>query len=94
MFFIWEVLVSYTGNKTQYMCLCFYMGGMSKLRSVMVPFGNNPSFCENIPGTCAFDCDCSDKGCQVVTLALLGATGEARGLCELYITSMNVVTFQ
>ena len=31
-------------------------------RSVMVPCGNNPSFCENVPGTCAFNCDCSAKG--------------------------------
>ena len=61
-------------------------------RSVMVPYGNNPSFCENIPGTCAFDCDCSDKGCQLVTLALLSVLNKPRGLCELYITSTNAVT--
>ena len=61
-------------------------------RSVMVPYGNNPSFCENIPGTCAFDCDCSDKGCHVVTLALLSAPNKLRRLFELYITSKNVVT--
>ena len=61
-------------------------------RSIMVPYGNNPSFCENIPGTCAFDCDCDDKGCQLITLALLSAPNKPRGLCELYIASNNVVT--
>ena len=61
-------------------------------RSVMVPYGNNPSFCENIPGTCAFDCECSDKGCQFVTLALLNDPRKPRRLCEVYLTSKNVVT--
>ena len=61
-------------------------------RSVMVPYGNNPSFCENIPGTCAFDCDCSDKGCRLVTLTLLNDPRKPRRLCEVYITSKNVAT--
>ncbi|KAI0232410.1 hypothetical protein LSAT2_017233 [Lamellibrachia satsuma] len=55
-------------------------------KSAMLPYGNNPSFCDHVPGTCVFDCDCSAMPCQLVSLFILSAPSGPRQLCEIYIT--------
>ncbi|KAI0215189.1 hypothetical protein LSAT2_032775 [Lamellibrachia satsuma] len=55
-------------------------------QSTMLPYGNNPSFCDNSPGGCVFECDCSAVPCQYVHLAILSAPTHSRKLCEIFIT--------
>ena len=40
-------------------------------QSAMIPYHNNPSFCDKVPGKCAFECDCSDTKCRRLVLAML-----------------------
>ena len=42
-------------------------------QSAMLPYHNNPSFCDNVPGECVFECDCSAMPCQRVFLIILSA---------------------
>ena len=55
-------------------------------QSAMLPYHNNPSFCDNEPGECVFECDCSAMPCQRVFLAILSAPTGPRKLCEIFIT--------
>ena len=53
--------------------------------SVMLPYHNNPDFCDNEPGKCVFKCDCSDTKCHRLVLIILSAPTVPRGLCEIFI---------
>ncbi|KAI0238661.1 hypothetical protein LSAT2_009031 [Lamellibrachia satsuma] len=55
-------------------------------QSAMLPYHNNPSFCDNVPGECVFKCDCSAMPCQRVFLIILSAPTGPRKLCEIFIT--------
>ena len=55
-------------------------------QSALLPYHNNPSFCDNAPGHCVFKCDCSDTRCRNVFLVILADPKRARKLCEIYIT--------
>ncbi|KAI0235811.1 hypothetical protein LSAT2_013678 [Lamellibrachia satsuma] len=55
-------------------------------QSAMLPYHNNPSFCDNVPGECVFECDCSAMPCQRVFLIILSAPTGPRKLCEIFIT--------
>ena len=54
-------------------------------QSAMIPYNNNPSFCDKVPGKCAFECDCSDTKCRRLVLAMLSVPTGPRGLCEIYV---------
>ena len=54
-------------------------------QSAMLPFRNNPSYCDPIPEQCVFRCDCGALQCQTVTVLILSARNYSRGLCEIYI---------
>ena len=54
-------------------------------QSAMIPYHNNPSFCDKVPGKCAFECDCSDTKCRRLVLAMLSVPTGPRGLCEIYV---------
>ena len=53
--------------------------------SIVMPFQNNPAFCDNQPGNCVFECDCSDVPCHFVYLVVLSAPNRQRGLCEIFL---------
>ena len=55
-------------------------------QSAMLPYHNNPSFCDNAPGHCVFKCDCSVTRCRNVFLVILADTRRARKVCEILIT--------
>ena len=54
-------------------------------QSAMLPYHNNPSFCDTEPGKCVFECDCSDTKCRQVFLVILSAPTMKRELCEIFI---------
>ncbi|KAK2190629.1 hypothetical protein NP493_74g05060 [Ridgeia piscesae] len=54
--------------------------------SVLAPYQNNPVFCDNQPGKCVFECDCSDMPCQYLYLVVLSAPYRQRDLCEIFVT--------
>ncbi|KAI0238665.1 hypothetical protein LSAT2_010604, partial [Lamellibrachia satsuma] len=54
-------------------------------QSAMLPYHNNPSFCDNEPGECVFECDCTAMQCQRVFLVILSAPTGPRKLCEIFI---------
>ena len=54
-------------------------------QSAMLPYHNNPSFCDAEPGKCVFECDCSDTKCRQVFLVILSAPTMKRDLCEIFI---------
>ena len=54
-------------------------------QSAMVPFRNNPSYCDQVPGECVFRCDCEALQCQTVTVLILSARNYSRRLCEIFI---------
>ena len=54
--------------------------------SPMLPYSNNPSFCDRVPGKCVFECDCSDMPCHFVNIVILSAPYQTRKLCEIFIT--------
>ncbi|KAK2149949.1 hypothetical protein NP493_2863g00001 [Ridgeia piscesae] len=54
-------------------------------QSAMIPYNNNPSFCDKVPGKCAFECDCSDTKCRRLVHAMLSVPTGPRGLCEIYV---------
>ena len=53
-------------------------------QSALIPFHNNPSFCDNSPGRCVFECDCSATRCQTVYLVFLSAPDHTRRLCGIF----------
>ena len=55
-------------------------------QSAMLPYHNNPSFCDNAPGKCVFECDCSATKCRNLFLTILSAPYKPRKLCEIFIT--------
>ena len=55
-------------------------------RSAMLPYHNNPSFCDKVPGECAFTCDCSASQCHTMSLVILSHRKWPLKLCEIYIT--------
>ena len=57
----------------------------------MLPYHSNPSFCDNEPGKCVFECDCSDTKCVQVFLVILSAPSMPRKLCEIFIRENHTV---
>ncbi|KAI0223185.1 hypothetical protein LSAT2_025593 [Lamellibrachia satsuma] len=55
-------------------------------QSAMLPYHNNPSFCDNEPGKCVFECDCGATKCRHLLLTILSAPHTPRKLCEIFIT--------
>ncbi|KAK2174957.1 hypothetical protein NP493_764g00021 [Ridgeia piscesae] len=54
-------------------------------QSAMLPYHNNPSFCDNTPGQCVFECDCSDTECVTIRLVIISAPDHSRKLFEVFI---------
>ena len=54
-------------------------------QSALLPYHNNPSFCDKKPGRCVFECDCSATPCQTVYLVMLSAPHNSLTLCEIYL---------
>ena len=53
--------------------------------SAMVPYYNNPSFCDQVTGKCEFECDCSASLCRVLNIAIISSPDHARKLWEVII---------
>ena len=53
--------------------------------SAVLPYHNNPSFCDQVTGKCEFECDCSASLCRVLNIAILSSPDHARKLCEVII---------
>ena len=63
-------------------------------QAAILPYSQNPSFCDNVQNECLFKCDCSVVRCQRVFLIILSARNVSRELCEFYIvgeTNVSVV---
>ena len=55
-------------------------------RSVMLPYHNNPSFCDKVTDECVFKCDCSANQCHTVSLVIMSHREQPLKLCDIYIT--------
>lgn len=55
-------------------------------QSAMLPYHNNPSFCDDAAGNCDFKCDCSDTRCRHIFLVILADPKRARKVCEIVIS--------
>ncbi len=55
-------------------------------RSAMLPYHNNPSFCDKVPGECVFTCDCSVIQCHTVSLVIMSHRQQTLELCEISLS--------
>ncbi|KAK2176250.1 hypothetical protein NP493_669g00000 [Ridgeia piscesae] len=55
-------------------------------QSALITYHNNPSFCDNSPGRCVFECGCSEVECVNIYLFILSAPDHSRRLCAIFIT--------
>ena len=54
-------------------------------RSAMLPYHNNPSFCDKVPDECVFTCDCSEIQCHTMSLVIMSHREHSLKLCEIYL---------